>query len=206
MNRAKFVTIEGCDGSGKTTQIKLLQEYFQEHNINAKFTREPGGTILAERIRQVILDSDTGDIDPGAEFLLYTASRLEHISKIIKPSLESGQTVICDRFVDSSMAYQGFARGLGIDYIEKIFNITSPDMWPDLTIFLDVIPSNAYNRQGDEADRIEKEGEVFQNKVYEGYSRLAKRYHKRIVKIDGTKSVQEVFEAILKVLRERKII
>ena len=177
-----FITIEGIDGSGKTLQLELLSKYFRENNIDFIALREPGGTKLGEKIRKLLLDESSG-ISEISEFLLFEASRAELYKKVIEPNVRNGKIVVCDRYIDSTIAYQGFARGINIDFIENINNFITKS--PDLTIYLDIDVEKAYERlDKNNLDRLEKEGQNFQNKVREGYLFLAKKYNGRIKVID----------------------
>ncbi|HHW89538.1 MAG TPA: dTMP kinase [Clostridiales bacterium] len=205
--KAKFITIEGCDGSGKSTQKRLLLEYLKSRNIEAVDTREPGGTPEAEKIRELILDTSLIKMSGVTELLLYTASRVEHVQGLILPSLRAGKYVICDRFIDSTLAYQGYARGLGVDFIKTIFELTTPDCWPDATIFLDVPPQIAFMRKGgrDRDDRMENETLEFHQKVYQGFLNLKEKYKDRIISIDASGAKEQTSELIIKALIDRGV-
>lgn len=198
-----FITIEGIDGSGKTLQVELLSKYFKENNINFIALREPGGTILGEKIREMLLDNKN-NISPLAEFLLFEASRAELFKKVIEPNLKIGNIVLCDRFIDSTLAYQGFARGINIDFIENIQNFIT--ILPDLTIYLDIDEEKAYERltkNKNNLDRVEKEGIIFQKKVKDGYLFLAKKYRDRIKVIDtDSLNAMEVNKKVIKLVNE----
>ncbi len=188
--RGAFISFEGCEGSGKSTQIRLLSEYLGKNGIPCVVTREPGGSTVAERIRTVILDKDNADMCDECEALLYAAAREQHLKDIVIPALNSGKLVICDRYIDSSLAYQGYARGLGVDYVERINSHAIKDYAPDLTLFLNISPDAAFIRKhgADENDRMERQGIEFHRKVYEGYLQLAKKYPRiRAVDCGGTK-------------------
>jgi len=188
--RGAFISFEGCEGSGKSTQIRLLSEYLEKNGIPCVVTREPGGSTVAERIRTVILDKDNADMCDECEALLYAAAREQHLKDIVIPALNSGKLVICDRYIDSSLAYQGYARGLGVDYVESINSHAMQDYAPDLTLFLNISPDAAFIRKhgADENDRMERQGIDFHRKVYEGYLALAKKYPRiRAVDCGGTK-------------------
>ncbi|HEY8419675.1 MAG TPA: dTMP kinase [Clostridia bacterium] len=206
--KAKFITFEGCDGSGKTTQKKLLIEYLKSKNIEVVDTREPGGTPEAEKIRELILNPNLKKMSGITELLLYTAARVEHVNGLILPSLQSGKYVICDRFIDSTLAYQGYARGLGTDIVKKIFELTTPNCWPDATIFLDVPPVNAFLRKGgqDQNDRMENEDIAFHQKVYEGFLSLIEQYPERIISIDASGDKERTFRLMIDALIERGVI
>lgn len=206
--KGKFITFEGCEGVGKSTQLRLLQEYFTSNNIEAVFTREPGGVRICETIRGVILNKEFTEMSPVCEAMLYAASRAQLVSEIIVPALDKGKIVLCDRYVDSSYAYQGYARGIGIDRIEEINAPATAGAIPDLTIFLDLSPRDAFRRKGgrDTDDRMENEKIEFHERVYEGYKAVAKRYPDRVVCIRPSGSKIETHKAILAVLRQKGII
>ena len=168
--RGKFITFEGCEGVGKSRQIAMLEEYLKKHNVHYYLTREPGGTDISEQIRNVILDGKNSAMTDECEALLYAAARVQLLKEVIKGKLDAGELVICDRFVDSSLAYQGKARGLGYDFVEKINDYAIKNFTPDYTIFLDLSPEAAFKRKGgaDASDRVELSGMEFHNRVYEG--------------------------------------
>ncbi|MBO5773985.1 MAG: dTMP kinase, partial [Clostridia bacterium] len=144
--KGKFVTVEGCEGVGKSTQLRLLKEYFEREGIPAVFTREPGGTPIAERIREILLDKKLA-VSPRIEAELFAVARMEHINNLIKPALEQGKVVISDRYIDSSLAYQGVARELGIDNVYEINAYARDNCMPELTIFIDMDPANSWRKQ-----------------------------------------------------------
>jgi len=192
--------MEGPDGSGKTTQIELLKEYFLNKGYEVIITREPGGTQISEKIRDIILDVNNKALSNMTEALLYAASRAQHVEEKIKPALENGKIVISDRFVDSSIVYQGYARGIGIDIVESINNFAIQGFMPDITFFFDIEPEFAMKRKAKQKslDRLEQEHILFHNKVYEGYKILLKKYPKRIKSIDARQSIDNIFEQIIK--------
>ncbi len=204
--KGKFVTIEGCEGSGKSTQLRLLSAYLEELGTDVLFTREPGGSVVSEDIRRIILNGQYKQMCPECEALLYAASRIQHLKEIIIPALEAGRLVVCDRYVDSSFAYQGYARGLGMDYIEKI-NATAMEYQPDLTLFLDINPVQAFERKhgADKGDRIEQLGIEFHKRVYEGYKLLEQKYP-RFTAVDCSGTKYETAEKIRGILRDKDII
>lgn len=203
MQKGLFVTFEGTDGSGKSTQIQLLKNFFELNNINAIFTREPGGTLISEKIRNLVIDKDNKMTD-STEAYLYAASRNEHILKIIKPALLNSKIVICDRFLDSSLAYQGFGRGLGTDVILEINNYAVKNFMPDITFFMDVAPQIAIKRRHNAStlDRIELEKIEFHQKVYDGFKKLSKIYSDRYVVIDATNTIESIHNKIIDKLKE----
>ena len=196
--RGVFITFEGPDGSGKTTQIKLLAEYLNANGYPVVMTREPGGTRISEDIRTIILDPDNKEMDDMTEALLYAAARAQHVAQLIKPSVEEGKIVLSDRFMDSSIAYQGYGRDLG-DKIRIINEYAVAGMHPDLTFFLDLSAeagiSRANKRQ--KLDRLEQESIDFHKKVYEGYLELSKIYSDRYVIIDASRSIEEISKDII---------
>ena len=206
--KGKFVTFEGCEGVGKSRQVKLLAEYLDNNNIKYIVTREPGGSSVSEQIRSVILDQNNGNMTDSCEALLYAAARAQLLEEKIKPLLDEGYLVICDRYVDSSFAYQGFARGLGLDFVKSINSFALENFNPDLTLFLDLPPEQAFKRKGgvDKNDRLELAGLEFHNKVYEGYKTVAELFKDRIYTIDASGTKQETHEKIINALKVKGII
>ncbi|MET3852337.1 MULTISPECIES: dTMP kinase [unclassified Paenibacillus] len=202
-----FITLEGGEGSGKTTVIGKIGEYFNRLAIPYMMTREPGGIEIAEKIREIILNPSHTAMDARTEALLYAASRRQHLAEKVEPALEKGITVICDRFVDSSLVYQGYARGLGMDEVWAINQFAIHDRMPDLTFYLDIEPETGLQRiaanQGREVNRLDLEGLSFHQKVREGYRIIASRYPERIVVIDASKEQSAVEQDIIRVLQER---
>jgi dTMP kinase len=185
-----FVTFEGIDRSGKTTQARLLAEALGDEAV---LVREPGGTPAAERIRELVKEDE---LSPISETLLFSAARADLIERVIRPALDAGKTVIGDRYVDSTVAYQGGARGLGIERVEELNRWLTGDLWPEVTFLLDVDPELATARSG-ELDRFEREGESLQRAVAAAYDELARRHPERYVRLDGTRSVEEVHRDVL---------
>lgn len=206
--KGKFITFEGCEGVGKSRQIKLLEEYLIENGIKYFLTREPGGTVVSEQIRKIILDGNNTEMTDRCEALLYAASRAQLVSETILPRINAGELVFCDRFVDSSLAYQGKARNLGYDFIEEINSFVFKSCMPDLTLFLDLSPEMAFKRKGgaDKTDRLETSGSAFHDAVYKGYLELAEKYKDRIVKIDASGTKEETHLKIIKALKDKGII
>ena len=195
----KFITFEGIDGSGKTTQINRLEEKLSQKGISTLILREPGGTKLSEKIRGILLDRENINLSPSAESLLFVAARTQLMAEKIKPSLERNQFVICDRYTDSTVAYQGYGRGLNVEYLEELNKFATDSIQPDITIILDVDPEKAAIRMAsDVPDRLESTGTHFFLRVREGYYEIARRYPQRCVIIDGSQSESEVFELVLK--------
>ncbi len=186
-----FVTFEGIDRSGKTTQARMLAKALGDE---ALLVREPGGTPAAERIRDLV-KGDT-ELTPMAEMLLFGAARADLVEKVVRPALEAGRTVISDRYGDSTVAYQGGARGLGIERVEDLNRWLTGDLSPDVTFLLEVEPATAGNRGG-EVDRFEREGEDLQRAVAAAYDELAERHADRYVRIDASRSPKEVHEDVL---------
>jgi dTMP kinase len=199
--RPKFITFEGIEGSGKSTQVKKLHVFFLEKNIDTILTREPGGTFAGEKIREILIDEKIEKLEAKTELFLNFAARLEHVEKIIKPSLTQGKTVISDRFFDSTFAYQGNAFGLDETLIEEVKKMAISDFAPDITFLIDVPVEAAFARIQARADnnRYEKLGFDFHQKVRDGFLQLAKK-NPRIKVIDGTKNQQEVFAEIIQIL------
>lgn len=200
--RGKFITIEGTDGSGKSTQIELLMDYLRKKGADVIFTREPGGTQISEKIREIILDVDNSEMTGITEALLYAAARSQHVEEKIIPAIEAGKIIICDRFVDSSIAYQGAARGLGAEKIMGINEAALHGIMPDMTLFFDLSPEKGILRKKNERalDRLEKEKMDFHEKVYEGYKNLCKKYPERIKPIDADRSIDEVHSEVIVVI------
>lgn len=207
MNRGLFITIEGLDGSGKSTHAAMLADYLAGKNISVKLTREPGGTPIGEQLRSILLDKANRNMMPMTEALLYAASRAQHVAEVIRPSIEAGYMVICDRFIDSSLAYQGYARGMGIDTIARINEYALDGMWPDITLLLDITPEIAMSRikMAGEIDRLEAEGIELLKSVYEGYKILARRYPERFNIIDASRGLLDVQKNILAVIEPKLI-
>ena len=189
-----FISLEGIDGSGKTTQAKLLARALGDEVL---LVREPGGTETGERIRQILKDPAL-ELDPLAELLLFCAARAELVAQVVGPAREEGTDVVCDRFSDSSIAYQGAARGLGTERVEEICDLATGGVWPDLTILLRIDPTLAAKRIGRrKADRFEEEGIELQRRVAEGYDEVARRNPERIRIVDADGDRKAVHEAVL---------
>lgn len=188
-----FITLEGPDGSGKTTQIKMLRDYLEEKGFEVLITREPGGTKISEKIRNIILDPENKEMNGACEALLYAASRAQLVGEVILPALREGKVVIADRFVDSSIVYQGVARELGEDMIENINRFATSGKEPDVTFLINISPEIGIQRKHSDGklDRLEQENIMFHNKVHEGYNRLKGKYS-RIFEIDGTQSIEDI--------------
>lgn len=201
MSLKNFITFEGGECSGKTTIIEAICNKFNELGVLYIKTREPGGIKISEEIRNIILDINNTEMTPECEALLYAASRMQHLSQKVLPEINSGKIVLCDRFLDSSLAYQGYARGLGFDSILKA-NAFALDYLPGLTIFIDVTPDVALKRLNlrNKADRLDLETIDFHNKVYQGYQEVLKMYPERIKRIDGNQPLNKVISDCLEVV------
>ena len=207
MVRGKFITFEGCEGSGKSTQLKMLAEYLERAGIPYIMTREPGGSPIAEDIRKIILDGKNTAMCDECEAMLYAASRIQHLKEKVIPALNAGKLVICDRYVDSSLAYQGFARNLGLEYVADINKKAFELCTPDLTVFLNISPEKAFERKNgaDENDRMEKQGLEFHKRVYEGYLQLLQKYP-RICAVECGGTKEQTNKIIVDLLKEKGII
>ena len=197
MKQGLFITMEGPDGSGKSTQIEAIKQFFEERGERVVITREPGGTKISEKIRQLLLDRENAEMDPMAEALLYAASRAQLVAQVIKPALEAGTNVICDRFVDSSIAYQGFGRELG-DCVAVINAYAVNNCMPDVTFLMKLNPEVGKSRiRTAEQDRIEMEKLEFHNKVFAGYEALEREFPDRVIGIDATCNIDEISDEII---------
>jgi len=199
--RGLFITFEGADGCGKTTQIQLIKEYLDKKNIENILTREPGGSDLGVHLRKILLHYEN-PVSNVAETFLYLADRAQHIEYKIKPALESGKLVLCDRHTDSTLAYQGYGREQNIDEIKHLNSIATQGLVPDLTIVFDIDSEIAQKRLSTEKDRLEKEGMEFHKKLRQGYLDIAKNDPKRVKVIDANKSIERVFSDTVKVIEE----
>ena len=206
--KGKFITFEGCEGVGKSRQIKLLEEYLIKNGVQYYLTREPGGTPVSEQIRSVILDGKNISMTDECVALISAPARVQLLKENVKPRLEKGELVLCDRYIDSSLAYQGYARGLGVDFVEKINDYAIKNFMPDYTLFLKLPPEIAFKRKGgvDKNDRLELSGIEFHNKVYQGYLDLAKRYPERFIVIDASGEKEETHAKIISALKEKGVI
>lgn len=200
-----FITMEGPDGSGKTTQIELLKKYLESRGYDIVIAREPGGTAIGEVIREVILNPEHKEMSHMTELLLYAAARAQLVNQVIKPALLEGKAVICDRFVESSAVYQGIGRGLGVDTVYEVNNFALGDVKPKLTIFMDLEAEQGIKRKKKQAelDRMELEDLSFHKRVVEGYRKLATLYPERIVPIDATLSIEEIHTRIVEEVKKR---
>jgi dTMP kinase len=203
MNRGKFITVEGTDGSGKTTQYGLIRKYLLEKGYDVVAVRDPGGTEIGEKIRAIILDPGNREMDYMTELLLYASSRAQLVAEVIRPAIESGRTVLCDRFVDSNLAYQGFGRGIPIELIQKLNEPVTCGIEPDITFFFDLDPEIALTRLSGHTDRLESEQPEFHRRVYEGYITLCSKYPDRIFRIRCDGGIGEIFERVRVILEKQ---
>ena len=201
-----FITFEGIDGSGKSTQIQLLKDMLEKHNHVVTLLREPGGNILSEQIRQLLLDSKE-QVDPRCELLLFTAARAQLVSSVIRPALEAGYIVICDRYIDSSVAYQGYGRGLSIESIESINDFATAGLVPDITFIFDLSVDDAAKRAGfrsndnqTKADRMERSGDAFFERTKQGYLEIAKKSDRNIFIINANDAMNDIREQVASIV------
>lgn len=206
-NHPLVISIEGGDGAGKSTVIQSIAEYLDQKKIPYLITREPGGVRISEKIRNIILDREHLEMDARTEALLFAAARRQHLVEKVIPALEEGKIVIMDRFVDSSLVYQGYVRGLGIDEVYQINEFAIEGFLPDMTLYLDVTPEVGLNRINSNPDReinkLDLEGLKFHQEVQKGYHKLMALYPERLVKIDADLAIEEVVKAVLKQIEQR---
>lgn len=195
--RGFFIVFEGADGCGKSTQARLLSEYLEELGVNVLRTREPGGCPVAEEIREIVLSKDEKKMEAVTEAMLYAAARAEHVRQVIKPALESGKLVICDRYLLSSLAYQGYGRQLGVDAVRSINEPAVDGCLPDVTVFINVPPEFAFKRMNDQKvhDRLEREDITFHDRVFNGFVELSKS--ENVLSIDAQGEKMETHEIII---------
>jgi dTMP kinase len=202
-----FIAFEGVEGSGKGTQIGMAEEYLRDRSFDVLVTREPGGTELGEKVREILLDPKSGKLDARSEALLFSAARAQTVSNVIRPALAEGKIVICDRYVDSSLAYQGWARGLGEQDVLTLNVWATQGLFPDLVVLLHLEPERGLLRSTESPDRMELEGQDFHAKVADAYLKIAEEHPERFVVIDADRPQDEVFgdvrEAMHKVLVDR---
>lgn len=211
MKRGKFITIEGLDGCGKSTQAEKLASALRAEGHEVVVTREPGGTPVAEKIRGVLLDSRTAGLAPMAELALMFAARAQHIAEVILPGLEAGKVIVCDRFTDSSEAYQGYGRGVGSAAVLELHRVLCGDIQPDMTILMDSDVGDSVARarrrnqtaSGADENRFERESRVFFERVQQGYRAIAQREPQRVFVVDARRTPEAVHKDILAAVRER---
>ena len=196
MTKGLFITFEGADGCGKTTQLMLLAKYLKSKGLEVVVTREPGARGLGEKIREILLNYD-GEVSSQAEAFLFLADRAQHIDVIVNPAVESGKIVLCDRHTDSTVAYQGYGRGLDIDRIKMLNNLATGDRRPDLTIVFDIDLETSMARVGAEKDRMESAGAEFFNRVRNGYLKIAELEPERVKVLNATKSVEDIHKEVV---------
>ncbi len=204
--RGLFISFEGSDGSGKSTHIRLLAEKLRELGHEVVVTREPGGCPIAEKIRELLLDRENEAMTPVAEALLYAAARAQHVAEVIRPALDAGSIVITDRYIDSSLAYQGFGRGLGLEMVLRVNEAAVDGLWPDITFFLSVDTPEAVRRiSRREMDRLEMAGSSLQSAVQQAFFQLAVQYPERIVTIDTSLPKADVHQSVVDVVLPRLV-
>ena len=201
MMQGLFITFEGPDGCGKTTQMKLLAEYLEKKGEEVVLTREPGGKGFGEKVREILLNYD-GEVSDRCESFLFLADRAQNIDIIVNPAVKAGKIVLCDRHIDSTVAYQGYGRGLDIERINMLNNLATNGKKPDLTFVFDVDVETSMKRVGKEKDRMESAGVEFHNRVRQGYLELAKQEPQRIKVIDATKSIEEIHDEVINILKK----
>jgi dTMP kinase len=206
VSRPPFLVLEGGEAAGKSTQIDAVAAALHGAGWDVTITREPGGTSIGRRIRDVLLDPSSDPMDPRTEALLYAADRAQHVSEVIRPALEAGRAVVSDRFVDSSLAYQGIARGLGVDEIFDISAWATGHLLPDLVVYLDLSPAAAFERMGRGLDRIENQGVEFHSGVRDAYLEIASNYPQRFEVVDASGDPSQVRERVVDVLLQRRIL
>ncbi|HUP77256.1 MAG TPA: dTMP kinase [Pirellula sp.] len=200
-----FITVEGPDGSGKSTQLQLLVENLKQKGYDIVVTREPGGTTVGNQIREVLLSPDHHEMTPRVEMMLYAASRAQNVEQVIRPALERGAIVLCDRFIDASIAYQGYGLQYDLDQIRSLNEWATNGLTPDLTFLFDLNPERASARMKDRGrlDRIESRDQAFHERVYAGFQTLLKQYPERIVRIDADQSIECIQDEVLGYTIER---
>jgi dTMP kinase len=201
-----FITFEGLDFSGKSTQAKLLHEYLLNAGKKSILLREPGGTTISEKVREIILDREHIEMTPLTEFLLFSASRSQLVSQVIKPELANGSVVICDRYYDSSTAYQSYGGNLELNHVLKVNDIAAGGLEPGLTFFIDLEPKAAFARaekRGNDKDRMENKDMLFYKKVYDGFREIANQNPQRFVVIKGSLTIDEIQESIKNIINKK---
>lgn len=211
MHVGYFITFEGIEGSGKTTQIRRLASFLESSGYRVVCTREPGGCPVSDKIRTILLDADNRTITPMTELLLYTAARAQHVSEIIKPAMESGAVVLCDRFTDATVAYQSFGRGLDRSRIDMLADLACASLTPDITVLIDCEPETGLERarrridatSGPREERFELEAMEFHQRVRKGYLALAEKEPQRFSLIDGSAPVEDIASAIADLVQKK---
>ena len=201
MREGLFITFEGADGCGKTTQIELLNEYLIKKGYKTLLTREPGAKGLGVKLREILLNYD-GEVSPNCESFLFLADRAQHIDCIIKPAIEEGKIILCDRHTDSTVAYQGYGRGLDLDRINKLNDIATNGLKPDLTIVFDIDVETSMQRVGKEKDRMESAGVEFFNKVRQGYLEIAKNEPQRVKVISSSDTIDNIHKKVVELIEK----
>lgn len=197
-----FITFEGIEGCGKSTQVELARNWFQRQHRDVVATREPGGTVVGDKVRELLLDPKLKEMTPRAEALLYAASRAQLVTEVVKPALDAGRTVLCDRYIDSSLAYQVYARGLDFQAVISVNEWAAGGLMPDLTFLFRISAELGLGRTvGREADRLEQEGLQFHRLVEAGYEDLAVKYAERFVLIDGRDPVAQIHKQVVEAVR-----
>lgn len=195
MKKGLFITFEGADGCGKTTQLNLLAEYLQSKGLEVVVTREPGSRGLGEKIREILLNYD-GEVSSNCEAFLFLADRAQHIDMLVKPSIEAGKIVLCDRHTDSTIAYQGYGRGVDLQRIKMLNSLATSGLVPDLTLVFDIDVETSMARVGKNKDRMESAGVEFHEKVRQGYLEIAKAEPERVKVINSKDSIENIFEQV----------
>ena len=201
MEKGLFITFEGADGCGKTTQLKLLAEYLTNKGLEVVITREPGAKGLGEKVREILLNYD-GEVSDRCESFLFLADRAQHIDMIINPAIAQGKIILCDRHTDSSVAYQGYGRGLSIERINMLNNLAVNGRYPDMTLVFDIDVETSMKRVGEEKDRMESAGMDFFNRVRNGYLEIAKQEPNRVKVLDARKSIEEIHKDVIELIEE----
>ena len=205
MTEGLFITIEGGDGAGKSTQIANIEKYFINLGYKCHITREPGGTPIGEKLREILLNPNNKEMSATTEMMIYAASRAQHVAEVIKPAIERGEVVICDRYVDSSIAYQAYGRNLG-EAVQEVNAYAIGEVMPDITFWMDIDPEAGRKRIGtrenSDLDRLEQEKIDFHYKVYEGYKQISIKQPKRVKRIDATRTIEEIRDEIYRHLDE----
>ena len=205
LNKGKFITFEGIDGCGKSTQVKMLVEKLKQLNMDVITIREPGGTRISESIRDILLYRDTYELGERTEALLMTASRAQLTKELILPALNEGKWVIADRYADSTLAYQGGGRKVDSEWLKKLNEFATYDTIPDLTFFIDILPDEGVRRQKSKLDRIEQAGIDFQSRTRDLYIKLAEKYSERIIVINGQEDIDTIHKNIWKEFENRML-